>query len=132
MTIFGSKKIPPPPRLWLEQDLFPGSGPFTIGHTQVQVGSTHNDALQAWQKPPLGFVKVNIDAGFDTNAAKVGFGWCGRGSSGEFMLAHVSSFGGVLSPAEGKALGLLRAMQWVITLHIDRVLFETDCKVVVD
>lgn len=71
-------------------------------------------------------------AGFDNNAPKVGFGWCVRGSSGKFVLAHVSSFGGFLKPAEGEALGLLRAIQWVTTLQLDHVIFETDCKAVVD
>lgn len=85
-----------------------------------------------WQRPPHGFVKVNVDAGFNSLDPKVGFGWCVRGSTGVFLLARVSSVAGTFTVAEGEALGLLHAIQWVTTLHLDQVIFESDCKVVVD
>lgn len=84
----------------------------------------------AWKKPPHGYVKINVDAGFNSTRPKAGFGWCVRDSGGNFLLARVSNVAGHLTAAEGEALGLLHAVKWATSLPYNRVIFESDCKVV--
>lgn len=84
----------------------------------------------SWSKPPHGYVKTNVDAGFDHQIGKVGLGWVIRNEAGEFLVARSSQVQGALQPSEGEALGLLHAIKWVCTLGFTHVVFETDCKVV--
>lgn len=57
---------------------------------------------------------------------------CLRDSYGAFIAASSISYPQYLPIAKGEALCLLYATQWSTSLSLDSVLFEMDCKVVVD
>lgn len=60
----------------------------------------------AWNKPPAGFVKCNIDAAFDTGGNNVGIGMCLRDDCRNFIAAKMQSFVLVLEVYKGEELGL--------------------------
>jgi ribonuclease HI len=59
-------------------------------------------------------------------------GWCVRDHGGEFILAGTSWKEGKLTVLEGEATSLLAAMKIMHQKGYLQVIFETDCKGVVD
>lgn len=54
-----------------------------------------------WSKPPLGFLKVNSDAAFDSTRGIVGMEWCLRDAHGIFLKAETCTSNSTLQVAEG-------------------------------
>jgi hypothetical protein len=84
----------------------------------------------SWLKPPIGWLKCNVDAGVHHQLNKTSAGWCLRDHLGRFMKAGTTWKRAKFSV--GEALALLEAM---IVMEHDRatqVIFETDSKCVVD
>jgi hypothetical protein len=48
---------------------------------------SHQQGQQSWQKPPIGWYKCNVDAGFHNERNKTSVGWCLRDHLGRFVLA---------------------------------------------
>ncbi|XP_058758252.1 uncharacterized protein LOC131631477 [Vicia villosa] len=83
-----------------------------------------------WCKPPSSWLKCNSDASFSSN--KVGICVCIRNDEGMFITAQTKWFSPITDVDTGEALGLLAAINWVLDLGYDNVVFESDSKSVVD
>jgi ribonuclease HI len=86
----------------------------------------------SWHKPPMGWQKCNVDAGFHQSLNKTSVGWCLRDHLGNFMVAGTAWNEGNCSIVEGEAHALLEALSRVEERGITHVIFETDSKNVVD
>lgn len=82
--------------------------------------------ITTWTRPPEGYLKINVDAGFSSSPAKTGFGACCRNCSGGFEMAFIDHAPMCLPTLEGEASGLLKALQWAVSWDMDHVLFEVD------
>ncbi|PNX94194.1 cytochrome p450 [Trifolium pratense] len=85
-----------------------------------------------WQKPPSGWYKCNVDAGFYDELNKTSASWCLRDHMGRFVRAGTLWNEGKCSIMEGEATALLVAMKEMEHMGITHVIFETDSKSVVD
>jgi ribonuclease HI len=90
---------------------------------------TH-DAL--WEKPPLTVVKCNVDCALFNNNSIMGYGLCFRDSMGHFLLGMSNYEFHRVTPSEAEATGLLEAVKLAIARGMQSVIFESDCKIVVD
>jgi ribonuclease HI len=102
---------------------------------QEQVG--RNNIMQQptdlqWQKPSLGWLKCNTDAGFFSDSNRTSGGWCLRDHRGMFVSAGTSWIEGTCSIIEGEAIALLEALQQLVQRGISHVIVETDSKNLVD
>jgi len=97
-------------------------------HAKNLVQEITHDAL--WEKPLLTVVKCNVDyALFNNNSI---MGYCFRDSMGHFLL-DMSNYEFLrVTPSEAEATGLLEAVKLAIARGMQSVIFESDCKIVVD
>ncbi|MCI29396.1 60S ribosomal protein L23, partial [Trifolium medium] len=79
-----------------------------------------------------GFVKCNIDAAIFHAEKMVGMGARICDEGGNFIAAITANVDTVMTAAEGEAWSLYQGMQWIVTLGYNKVIFELDCKMVVD
>ncbi|GAU16226.1 hypothetical protein TSUD_298580 [Trifolium subterraneum] len=59
-------------------------------------------------------------------------GACIRDEQGHFVAAKSMHIDAMMLPAEGEAWGLQRGILWMEMLGYHKVIFELDCKMVVD
>jgi len=85
-----------------------------------------------WMKPLPPSMKCNVDCALFNNNTITGYGFCIRDSSGHLMLGMSDYAFFSSSPAEAEALGLLEAIKLVVARGFPFVIFESDCKFVVD
>ncbi|GAU41624.1 hypothetical protein TSUD_81100 [Trifolium subterraneum] len=88
--------------------------------------------VQQWQKPPFGWYKCNVDAGFYNERRKTSAGWCVCDHAGQFIMAGTSWEQGKCSIIEGEAITLLETMKEMTRRGLTYVIFETDSKRVVE
>ncbi|XP_058762486.1 uncharacterized protein LOC131635871 [Vicia villosa] len=81
--------------------------------------------------PPPGWIKCNVDAGFNRNQGTTNRGWCIRDDYGNFVNAGVAWDVGSSSILEAEALALKEAIQGALALHLDHVVFASDSQQVV-
>ncbi|MCI16976.1 cytochrome P450 [Trifolium medium] len=105
------------------------------GVQQVQQASTSIEQQQqqtVWQKPPLGWYKCNVDAGFHKDLNKTSVGWCLHDHMGLFVTTVTAWIEGNYSIIEGESTALLEALKDMKQRGISHVIFESDSKSVVD
>jgi ribonuclease HI len=85
-----------------------------------------------WQKPPMNWFKCNVDAGFNMVQNRATVGWCVRDHGGNFNMAGTLWQEGKFTVLEGEANALLEALKVLQQKGYSHVIFETDCKGVVD
>jgi hypothetical protein len=85
-----------------------------------------------WQKPPMGWSKCNVDAGFHHHINKTSARWCLRDHFGRFIRAGTTWREAKYSVGEGEALALLEAIKVLENERATQVIFETDSKYVLD
>jgi ribonuclease HI len=88
--------------------------------------------ILTWQKPPMNWYKCNFDAGFNKVLNRATAGWCIRDHGGDFIMAGTLWQEGKLTVIEGGAKALLEALKVMQQKVFSQVIFETDCKGVVD
>ncbi|XP_058771922.1 uncharacterized protein LOC131645266 [Vicia villosa] len=84
-----------------------------------------------WQPPHPGWLKCNVDAGFNTSLGTTNGGWCVRDSGGRFMVAGTLWNRGNVSIVEAEAIALKEVIQGAINLHLQHIIFESDSQIVV-
>jgi ribonuclease HI len=99
---------------------------------QYQLPSQQQQHVIAWQKPPTDWYKCNVDAGFHKELNRATVGWCVRNHVGSFAMAGTSWREGHYSIVEGEAYALYEALKALQQHGLTQVIFETDCKSVVD
>lgn len=85
-----------------------------------------------WHYPPVGFLKCNTDAAIFLSEAKAGIGIVFRNDQGMLINARSIPFEGMPDVRECEAMALLQGMTLAVDSGFQRVLFETDARVVVD
>ena len=88
--------------------------------------------LVCWVQPPVGQLKLNIDATMLKDPTTIGVGMFLRDSDGLLVACKyvVLSFRCYVKEAE--AAGLRDGLQWLLELHHFEVDVELDAKIVVD
>ncbi|GLT41530.1 hypothetical protein SLA2020_155870 [Shorea laevis] len=79
----------------------------------------------SWRKPPLGFIKINVDASFSSKSGSAVLAMVGRNFKGEFCFGK-SWFCMALSPLMAEAAALHKATQFVEEMDGHNVIFESD------
>ncbi|XVF45560.1 hypothetical protein PTKIN_Ptkin02bG0215800 [Pterospermum kingtungense] len=76
---------------------------------------------EGWHKPPVGYLKCNIDVGFIVQKEKTGVAMILRDEAGDFIVARMLCFPGVFQVLEGEAVGVPYALSWIYDLGFKRV-----------
>ncbi|CAH9092223.1 unnamed protein product [Cuscuta epithymum] len=104
--------------IWRKRNVLYWDG---IQETITQVISRGAEVLHSWE------------AGQGSKGNKrVGFGCCVRDHMGRFSRARTSWMRAEMSPAEAEAWSLREALKWMQETEYTRVIFESDCKQLVD
>jgi ribonuclease HI len=85
-----------------------------------------------WQLPQAEFVKCNLDAAIFSTEKKVSVGDCIRDTREHFILEMFAYNNGVVTAAEAEAWALQQGIMWIAILEYQNVMFELDCKTVVE
>ncbi|KAK2448162.1 hypothetical protein QL285_007458 [Trifolium repens] len=99
--------------------------------TSIQAQARREQRL-SWLPPPSTYLKCNIDAAVFTLENKVSMGACLRNESGGFIAAFSCHDNGMYTAAEAEAWGLCKGIEWIAQFGHNKVIFEMDCKMVVD
>lgn len=82
---------------------------------------------QKWQKPPVGFVKLNVDAAFHHSTAVAGLGGVFRDSNGTFLGDFCCHQLSVSSASHAKLLALLTGVEAACNHSLVPLMVESDC-----
>ncbi|CAK8560665.1 unnamed protein product [Lathyrus sativus] len=91
-----------------------------------------NPSCVKWNPLQEGWLKCNVDVGFNNQIKTTNRGWCVRDNVGRFISAGVAWDTGIMSTVEAEALALKEAIQCAITRNMNFVIFESDSQVVVN
>lgn len=94
----------------------------------------HNQphSVVTWEALELDAYKCNVDATFWSQGNSIGWGMCIRDHKGKFVPTKTIFSVVGFDLIQGEALGLLHALSWVVQLSLPSVIFEMDCKSIVD
>ncbi|KAJ6953207.1 hypothetical protein NC652_005034 [Populus alba x Populus x berolinensis] len=87
---------------------------------------------QKWEKPPVGFLKCNIDADILDQGVAMGAGFVIRNNEGAVVYCGCWKIRGYFSPTLAEALCLKNVLQFMISQGLSNVRMELDAKIVVD
>ena len=85
-----------------------------------------------WQKPPPGWVKINMDAACKQGDDCVKLGCVARDENGNFLRGRSNVLQRIAQPREAEGLSLKEAISWTSTWRTEKCIFETDSKLLVD
>ena len=83
-----------------------------------------------WQKPMVGWYKMNVDAAVDPNRSLTGCGSILRDAEGHFISARAAPVQISLPPNEAEAMSMREALSWLKHMHLPQVIVEMDSQVV--
>ncbi|KAL8094866.1 hypothetical protein AgCh_036398 [Apium graveolens] len=87
---------------------------------------------KVWQKPQVGWVKINMDAALFTSSNSIGVGGVIRDADGGFVSAMCKPVAGIWMPREAEAISLKEVLSWTKQQRYTRCVFETDSKILAD
>lgn len=105
---------------------------WTNVHPIEEEVSASSSQISIWSKPPTGYLKINVDAGIDFTARKMGLGMVIRDSDGDLIAARMIPWPTVYEPGEAEALTIREALKWIKSFSLDRIQVESDCLQVVN
>uniref|UniRef100_A0A803NVU4 Uncharacterized protein n=1 Tax=Cannabis sativa TaxID=3483 RepID=A0A803NVU4_CANSA len=82
--------------------------------------------LMPWTPPPLGMLKMNVDAALDSTGKITGIGALIRSSNGEVVAAISKPVLGCYASHEMEAIAMFHCLNWAIQLQLLVSLVETD------
>ncbi|XP_074347677.1 uncharacterized protein LOC141686548 [Apium graveolens] len=82
-----------------------------------------------WEKPPDGWVHINVDAALFEDTRSIGLGSVARDAAGQFIKARSSRWEGLMIPREAEAMGLKEALSWAQASNFRRCIFEIDSQI---
>lgn len=85
-----------------------------------------------WQKPQVGWAKINIDAAIFLHNNAIGVGGVIRDARGSFVRAMCQQMEGIWHPREAEAISLREVLSWTKRHGFTRCVFETDSKLLAD
>lgn len=89
-----------------------------------------NIADRVWSKPPVGFLKVNIDA--SPSLEHVGIDAVCRDSDGHFIAAKTWQIPGRVEALHGEVLALREVLSWIKDKSWSQVILESDSLLVIN
>jgi hypothetical protein len=98
---------------------------FLSVHTSSHV--PQQPRMHKWKPPPLGLVKLNVDASFNLISGGAGLGGVFRDSQGTVLGAFTAFHASVSSATHGELLALLVGVQEACKRHMVPLLVESDC-----
>ncbi|CAL1403382.1 unnamed protein product [Linum trigynum] len=123
-----------------EGDIIPRAMSWIDSYLAAQVsslgstvsGATLSDSrIHQWSPPPVGFVKLNSDAGVFQNGG-VGFGCVLRDWRGAFVGATMKKEKGSCSPIEAEARALVIGLVEANRRNLSPLIVESDCQVLIN
>ncbi|XP_062013785.1 uncharacterized protein LOC133730151 [Rosa rugosa] len=84
-------------------------------------------AVPKWSKPPVGFVKLNVDVAFDQTLCRTGLGGVFRDHVGTFLHGFRHSVTIAQSARHAELLALILGVQLAIDHHLTPLIVESDC-----
>ncbi|XP_026410452.1 uncharacterized protein LOC113305650 [Papaver somniferum] len=85
-----------------------------------------------WSPPPVNMLTINCDGSYCYNDNSSGIGLIICNCAGNNKAAMSITMENVSSAVQAESTTLWEAVKWAIDLKMEKVLFELDCKVVVD
>ncbi|KAL8520006.1 hypothetical protein ACS0TY_010806 [Phlomoides rotata] len=101
---------------------------WNVARSNSSVPASETPSCECWHKPPLSFIKVNVDAPFFGTSMETGVGMVIRDEECEVLITRSMVSQGLMEVDEGVAWGVLEVMRWEKELGFDRVIVETDSK----
>lgn len=89
-------------------------------------------ALEKWQCPQPGHVKINVDGSWKSGPSKGGYGVIVRSDGGFFVAAAMGVSAGCSSPAVAEAMALRRGVQMGLQLGLALVVVESDSQTLIN
>jgi ribonuclease HI len=86
----------------------------------------------SWVKPPMGRIKCNVDAALFSNNTMMGYGMCFRDFFGQLLYGKSGYLLSSATVLEAETIALLESINVAISNGWNNVLFETDCKTLVE
>ncbi|XP_061999057.1 uncharacterized protein LOC133716362 [Rosa rugosa] len=104
---------------WLEE--------YKVAHITPKSGLAARTPPK-WKKPPVGFIKLNVDAAFDqTSCRAAGLGGVFRDHIGAFLHGFRHTIIVAHSARHVELLALVLGVQLAVDNHLTPLLVETDC-----
>jgi ribonuclease HI len=100
--------------------------------TRGATGDSTRTPVEAWRAPPVGWCKVNCDAGFSKASGRMGMGIVVRDSEGNVLAARSLSRVGLLESIMGETVASYHAALLCKELALTHVILESDAKQVVN
>lgn len=98
----------------------------------IRQGTSVVQKTNRWKKPKRGWLKCNVDSSFVNSQTPSTAGWVLRDEEGSYQGAAHGIGRIVNNSFESEAQGILMAMQHIWSKGFTRVVFEGDCKKVID
>nr|GMD26765.1 uncharacterized protein LOC109146933 [Ipomoea batatas] len=91
-----------------------------------------NSSPSAWMPPPIGMMKVNVDAALFPEEGKVGFGFIVCDHDKQFVAASRGTLNCINNPQVAEAMAIKEVLTWIMdNMPTQRFIVETDCMVIV-
>lgn len=81
--------------------------------------------MSLWSPPPQGWLKLNVDAYFNTTGA--GFGFILRDHRGSLVSSGAGPLPGATAAEHAEAMAIWCSLELTRESQDDRILIETDC-----
>ena len=91
---------------------------------------SENGQRKTWQKPPVGFLKLNSDGSFFSDEKTGGWGFIIRDKNGEVIKAAAGKEDCILDAFHAELLGVQAGLRMAINLGTTRLYIETDASLV--
>jgi hypothetical protein len=102
-----------------------------LAHTRPTIEKSRRQHIK-WRPPPLGVMKVNVDAAFNNNSATGSIGAIMRDEAGHFQAAGAWFLDSVASVMVAEAEACRQGLQLAKDAGATSIIIETDSKLVVD
>ncbi|CAH9124076.1 unnamed protein product [Cuscuta epithymum] len=93
-------------------------------------GCKRLNSREKWQQPPVGCVKINVDAAIDLKRGCCGLAMVGRETNGNFLAARRNAYAVTWEPKVAEAMAVREAIIWAQKQGWRRVEIETDAQLV--
>lgn len=84
-----------------------------------------------WEKPPEGWIKINIDATLFAGINCIGLGSVARDANKHFIIARSSRHKEMMQPREAETISLKEVLSWVKMKNVKKYIFESDSQLLV-
>ena len=85
--------------------------------------------VQKWKPPHADCYKINVDASFNLEMGKGGWGFIACDCNGRFLEGAAGNIIRAASALQAEALGILRSIERVAELGMTRIMIETDAEI---